>query len=79
MKRKKRCIVRGLKTMPAACAVVNIDGHPTHATVNDALRIVEKLEHRAGKYATGETGDGRWYFVTDSACVFFEEMPPYII
>lgn len=39
-------------------AVVNIDGHPTHATVNDALRIVEKLEHRAGKDATGETGDG---------------------
>ena len=39
-------------------AVVNLDGHPTHATVNDALSIVEKLEHRAGKDATGETGDG---------------------
>ena len=39
-------------------AVVNIDGRKTHETVDDALRIVEKLEHRAGKDAAGETGDG---------------------
>ena len=39
-------------------AVVRIDGHPTHQAVNDALKIVEKLEHRAGKDAAGETGDG---------------------
>ena len=39
-------------------AVVSIDGKKSHATVDDALRIVEKLEHRAGKDATGETGDG---------------------
>ena len=39
-------------------AVVSIDGRKSHDTVDDALRIVEKLEHRAGKDATGETGDG---------------------
>src|SRR5699024_1272578 len=39
-------------------AVVSIDGIATHKTVDDALKIVEKLEHRAGKDAAGETGDG---------------------
>ena len=39
-------------------AVVNIRGEKTHKTVDDALSIVEKLEHRAGKDASGETGDG---------------------
>lgn len=39
-------------------AVVRIDGRQGHKTVDDALKIVEKLEHRAGKDATGETGDG---------------------
>ena len=39
-------------------AVVNIKGKKTHATVSDALDIVEKLEHRAGKDAEGKTGDG---------------------
>ncbi|MBO4532404.1 MAG: glutamate synthase large subunit [Treponema sp.] len=39
-------------------AVVNIDGSKTHAIVDNALSIVEKLEHRAGKDASGETGDG---------------------
>ena len=39
-------------------AVVNINGTQTHETVDDALSIVEKLEHRAGKDAAGETGDG---------------------
>ena len=39
-------------------AVVNIQGQKTHDTVDQALKIVEKLEHRAGKDATGETGDG---------------------
>lgn len=39
-------------------AVVNIDGKASHAIVDDALSIVEKLEHRAGKDASGETGDG---------------------
>ena len=39
-------------------AVVSIKGEQTHSVVNDALSIVEKLEHRAGKDAAGETGDG---------------------
>ncbi|MBD5413029.1 MAG: glutamate synthase large subunit [Treponema sp.] len=39
-------------------AVVNIDGKQSRKIVDNALSIVEKLEHRAGKDATGETGDG---------------------
>ena len=39
-------------------AVVNIKGEKSHQIVADALRIVEHLEHRAGKDAEGRTGDG---------------------
>ena len=39
-------------------AVVNIDGSASHKIVDNALSIVEKLEHRAGKDASGEIGDG---------------------
>ena len=39
-------------------AVVNIRGVQSRRVVDDALKIVEKLEHRAGKDATGEVGDG---------------------
>ena len=39
-------------------AVVNIDGQKTHAALEDALCIVERLGHRAGKDASGEVGDG---------------------
>lgn len=39
-------------------AVVNIHGVKTHETVENALKIVENLEHRAGKDAEGKTGDG---------------------
>ncbi len=39
-------------------AVVSINGQKTHSVVSNALEIVEKLEHRAGKDATGQTGDG---------------------
>ena len=39
-------------------AVVNIKGKKTHDTVVNALKIVENLEHRAGKDAEGKTGDG---------------------
>ena len=39
-------------------AVIKINGEKNHKVVDDALKIVEKLEHRAGKDATGETGDG---------------------
>ena len=39
-------------------AVVNIKGVRSREVVENALRIVEKLEHRAGKDAEGKTGDG---------------------
>ncbi|MBQ9301838.1 glutamate synthase large subunit [Butyrivibrio sp.] len=39
-------------------AVINIDGKPDNKVLDDALSIVEKLEHRAGKDATGKVGDG---------------------
>ena len=39
-------------------AVINIDGKKDHKVLDDALSIVEKLEHRAGKDATGKVGDG---------------------
>ncbi len=39
-------------------AVVNIKGKKSHETVEKALKIVENLEHRAGKDAEGKTGDG---------------------
>ena len=39
-------------------AVIQVDGTKSHATVDKALKIVEKLEHRAGKDTKGETGDG---------------------
>ncbi len=39
-------------------AVVHMKGLKTHETVENALKIVENLEHRAGKDAQGQTGDG---------------------
>ncbi len=39
-------------------AIVNMKGIKTRSTVENALRIVENLEHRAGKDAEGKTGDG---------------------
>ena len=39
-------------------AIIRIDGSQDHKTVTDALSIVERLEHRAGKDAEGKTGDG---------------------
>ncbi len=39
-------------------AVVSIDGEKSRKVVDRALSIVEKLEHRAGKDASGKTGDG---------------------
>ncbi|MBR3429587.1 MAG: glutamate synthase subunit alpha, partial [Clostridia bacterium] len=38
--------------------VVDIKGRQSRDIVDDALKIVEKLEHRAGKDATGQIGDG---------------------
>ena len=39
-------------------ACVNIKGVKSRDTVENALKIVENLEHRAGKDAEGKTGDG---------------------
>ena len=39
-------------------AIVNIKGIKTRKTVDQAMQIVENLEHRAGKDAEGKTGDG---------------------
>ena len=39
-------------------AIVDLEGRQSYKTVDDALTIVENLEHRAGKDAAGETGDG---------------------
>ena len=39
-------------------AIVDIEGRKSHGLVEDALTIVERLEHRAGKDAEGKTGDG---------------------
>ncbi|MBQ7486858.1 MAG: glutamate synthase large subunit, partial [Clostridia bacterium] len=39
-------------------AIVDLIGKRTHRTVDQALRIVERLAHRAGSDALGTTGDG---------------------
>lgn len=57
----RQSLFKGLEEGRDSCgigAVVNIDGHRDHAVVSDALSIVEKLEHRAGKDASGKVGDG---------------------
>ena len=63
-------------------AVVNIKGLKTHETVVNALKIVENLEHRAGKDAEGKTGDGvgillqishKFFSKTCESSVFFWE------
>ena len=44
-----------------ACGIgvcVDIKGRQNHRNVEDALKIVENLDHRAGKDAEGKTGDG---------------------
>ena len=39
-------------------AVVNISGEADHTVLDEALTIVEKLDHRAGRDASGKVGDG---------------------
>ena len=53
-------------------AVVKIDGIPEYSVLDDALAIVEKLEHRAGKDASGTVGDGVGILVA-IAHSFFEK------
>ena len=54
-------------------AVINIDGTPDNKVLDDALTIVEKLEHRAGKDATGKVGDGVGILVQISHRFFCKE------
>ncbi|MGN0660163.1 MAG: glutamate synthase large subunit, partial [Oscillospiraceae bacterium] len=54
-------------------AVVSMKGVASHKIVDDALKIVEKLEHRAGKDATGETGDGVGIMLQVSHSFFSKE------
>ena len=63
-------------------AVVDIKGRKSHQTVSDALSIVERLEHRAGKDAEGKTGDGVGIMLQISHRFFAEgsrraEHPPW--
>ncbi|MGI5873319.1 MAG: glutamate synthase large subunit [Bacillota bacterium] len=55
--------------------VVDIRGRKSHRAVDDALRIVERLGHRAGKDAAGETGDGVGILLQIPHDLFREEIP----
>ena len=54
-------------------AVINIDGSADNKVLDDALTIVEKLEHRAGKDASGKVGDGVGILVQISHNFFKKE------
>lgn len=58
-------------------AIVNINGLKTHDTVEKALKIVENLEHRAGKDAEGKTGDGVGILLQISHDFFKEAVKPF--
>ncbi|MBR0400923.1 MAG: hypothetical protein IJH73_00230, partial [Lachnospiraceae bacterium] len=56
-----RQYLQGLNSEHYACGigvVANIDGKPDRQVLDDALSIVEKREHRAGKDASVKVGDG---------------------
>lgn len=57
-------------------AVVNIKGARSHRTVEQALKIVENLEHRAGKDAEGKTGDGVGILLQISHKFFVKAVKP---
>jgi glutamate synthase (ferredoxin) len=54
-------------------ACINIDGRKTRDIVENALNIVENLEHRAGKDADGKTGDGVGILTQIPHDFFYEE------
>lgn len=56
-------------------AVVNIKGEKTREAVDNALAIVESLEHRAGKDADGSTGDGVGILLQISHSFFKSAVP----
>ena len=52
-------MIRHLNMTTAVSVRLSISkGIKTHETVENALKIVENLKHRAGKDAEGKTGDG---------------------
>ncbi|SEH38246.1 glutamate synthase (ferredoxin) [Ruminococcus flavefaciens] len=55
-------------------AVVNINGEQSRYVVENALTIVEKLQHRAGKDAEGKTGDGVGILVQMPYSFFINEV-----
>ncbi|MDO4499769.1 MAG: glutamate synthase large subunit [Erysipelotrichaceae bacterium] len=55
-------------------AVVSIDGIKSHGTVDNALHIVEKLDHRAGRDGEGTTGDGVGILTQIPDALFRKEM-----
>lgn len=54
-------------------AVINMNGKDDTKVVDSALKIVETLEHRAGKDAEGKTGDGVGILLRISHSFFAEE------
>lgn len=58
-------------------AVVDIKGMKSHETVYNALKIVENLEHRAGKDAEGKTGDGVGILLQISHKFFTKAVEPW--
>ncbi len=55
-------------------AVVNISGKQDRYVVDSSLKIVETLEHRAGKDAEGKTGDGVGILLQISHEYFHKQM-----
>ncbi len=53
--------------------IVNIDGHVDYKVLDDALKIVEKLDHRAGRDASGKVGDGVGILMQISHKFFLKE------
>ena len=54
-------------------AVVDLSGAPTHATVADAVTLLENLEHRGTTGAEEDTGDGAGILI-QRPDTFFEEV-----
>ena len=55
-------------------AVVQMNGIKSYSIVDQSLQIVEKLEHRAGKDASGKVGDGVGILLQISHS-FFSRLP----
>lgn len=58
-------------------AVVALDGKPSHGIVNDALTVLENLDHRGARGAEENTGDGAGILLNVSR-PFFEKAIPAV-